>query len=127
MPLSSLELLRKLAQVVYDKKGFNIIALDVRGLSSMTDYFLIAEGHVERHVIAMAKAIEDELSESGEKGVLIEGLESGDWVVIDGWEVVVHLFVPSLRQHYQLERVWQQAKLVELGLDTSEEAGEFAS
>ena len=117
--IDGLELVKSLAQALYDKKGANIMALDVRGISSMTDYYLIAEGNVERHVKALAGAVEEKLKEHGEKPAYTEGLKTCDWVVIDCWNVMVHLFVPHLRQKYQLERLWTEAKLVELDLDLS--------
>lgn len=109
--------LRKIAQAIVDKKGFNVIALDVRGISTMTDYFLIAEGNVERHIKALADVVQDELKD---EDVRAEGLESPDWVVLDCWEIVVHLFTPEMRQKYQIERIWEEAKLVDLDLDFPE-------
>jgi ribosome-associated protein len=117
--VSGIELVKDLAQALDDKKGANIMALDVRGISSMTDYFLIAEGNVERHVKALAGAVQERMKEHGDQPAYVEGLEIGDWVVIDCWSVVVHLFVPQLRQKYQLERLWTEAKLIDLDLDTS--------
>ena len=117
--VNSLELLKDLAQALYDKKGANILALDVRGISTMTDYFLIAEGNVERHVKALADAVQKTLKKHGERPAFVEGVQTSEWIVIDCWGVVVHLFVPRLRQRYQLERLWTDAKLVDLGLDES--------
>ena len=117
--IDSLELLKDLAQALYDKKGANILALDVRGISTMTDYFLIAEGNVERHVKALADAVLVTLKKHGEQPAFVEGEQTSDWIVIDCWGVVVHVFVPQLRQRYQLERLWTDAKLVDLGLEVS--------
>lgn len=107
---------RKIAQRIYDKKGFNILALDVRGVSSMTDFFLIAEGTVDRHVKALSGAVLDALDEVGEKPFRIEGSQNADWIVIDCWRVMVHLFGPGLRDRYQLERLWKEGKVVDLEL-----------
>ncbi len=116
--IDSITFLHKIAQVISDKKGFNLLALDVRGLSSITDYLLIAEGNVDKHVTAIARAI---LEEFGERPVHIEGLQTGDWIVIDYSEVMIHLFMPNLREKYQLERLWPESSLVELDVDYSEE------
>ena len=86
-----LELLNFIAQVVFDKKGTNILALDVRGLSTITDYLLIAEGGVDRHVTAIAKTVEDELRKIGERPAYVEGMQNGDWIVLDYHQVMVHL------------------------------------
>jgi ribosome-associated protein len=117
MGKNPLERLNEIAQVIYDKKGSNILALDVRGLSSITDYLLIAEGNVDRHVTAIAKAIVAELKGKGETPFHTEGLQNGDWVVIDCSEIVIHIFMPSLRGIYSLERLWDDSKLVDLNID----------
>ncbi|PCI92578.1 ribosome silencing factor [Candidatus Aerophobetes bacterium] len=119
--MSPKDLLSTIAQAIYDKKGRNIIALDVRGISSMTDYIIVAEGNVDRHVIAISKTVEESLKEKGEKAAYIEGLRNGDWVVLDYMQVMVHIFMPELREKYQLERLWTDAKIVDLNLETTEE------
>lgn len=107
-------LLGNIAQIIYDKKGFNILSLDLTSVSSVTDYIVIAEGNVNRHVKALAREILDEL---GEKPYQIEGFEDGDWIVIDYLDVMVHLFIPSMREKYRLEHLWPNAKVVELSLE----------
>lgn len=119
MSNASIEILNQIAQLVYDKKGFNILAVDVQGLSSITDYILIAEGNVDRHVSSIARAVVDELHEKGEKLIHSEGLKTGDWVVLDFGEVMVHIFSPNLREKYSLERLWQDCKIVNLDIDVS--------
>lgn len=112
------EMLNHIAQVIYDKKGSNILALDVRGLSQMTDYLLIAEGNVDRHVISIAQAIVSELERTiGEPPLRIEGLQVGDWIVLDYSEVVVHLFQPGLREKYSLEKLWNEGQIIDLNID----------
>jgi len=115
-------MLNTIAQVIYDKKGFNILALDVKGLSSITDYIVIAEGNVDRHVASIGKAIIDELNEKGIKPVHQEGFKTGDWVVLDYCGVMVHLFMPGLREKYSLERLWNESKIVDLEIDVSKPA-----
>jgi len=106
--------LNVIAQAIYDKKGMNILALDVRGISTMTDYFIIAEGTVDRHVRALAGVIEDELHACKMRPMYVEGLQEGDWVVLDYGHVVIHLFTPELREKYSLEQLWQQGKIIDL-------------
>lgn len=122
MKKSPLELLNLIAQVIYDKKGANILALDVRNLSSIADYLIIAEGNVDRHVSSIARAIIEELREKGEKVVHVEGLQSGDWVVIDFGGIMVHLFMPGLREKYSLEKLWGDSHIVDLEIDVSNPA-----
>jgi ribosome-associated protein len=120
MKLEPLSILNIIAQTVFNKKGFNILALDVKGISTLTDYFLIAEGNVDKHVIALAKEVIERLKKEGEFSAHIEGLDQGDWIVIDYLEVVVHLFKPGLREKYRLEELWREGKIVDLDLETKD-------
>jgi ribosome-associated protein len=107
-------LLNTIGQTLFDKKGFNILALDVKGISTLTDYFVIAEGNVDRHVIALAKEIVKKLKEQEIYPSHIEGLEQGDWIVVDYMEIVVHIFKPGFREKYRLEELWNDGKIVDL-------------
>lgn len=111
---SSKELVSAIAQEIYDMKGFNILAIDVREISEIADYFIIAEGNVDRHVKAISRSILSRLSELGQSPAHVEGVERGDWVVIDCLNVVVHLFLPQIRQRYRLEDLWQKGEVVDL-------------
>ncbi len=122
MRRAPLETLNAIAQMIFDKKGFNILALDVRGLSSIVDFFLIAEGNVDRHVSSIGRAIIEDLEERGETPVHVEGLKAGDWVVLDYGEIMVHIFSPGLREKYSLERLWNKGKIIDLDLDISKPA-----
>lgn len=122
MGRNPLDTLNKIAQVIYDKKGSNILALDVRGISSITDYLLIAEGNVDRHVTSIGHAIVSELKDKGENPVHTEGFQTGDWVVLDYCDVMVHIFMPGLREKYSLERLWGESKIVDLEIDISKPA-----
>lgn len=114
---NTFDTLNWIAQVIYDKKGSNIMALDVHGLSSITDYLLIAEGNVGRHVMSIARGIIKEMEENGGPPLLhVEGLQSGDWIVLDYGEIMVHLFMPGFRERYSLERLWADSKIVDLEL-----------
>ena len=111
-----------IAQTLFDKKGFNILALDVREISTLTDYYIIVEGNVDRHVTALAKAVIERLKKEGEQPAHVEGLELGDWVVVDFVSVIVHLFKPGMRERYRLEELWQAAKVVDLGIEVGHES-----
>ncbi len=112
------QLLEQLCQAIYDKKGFNILTLDVRELSTLTDYFIIAEGNVEKHVQTLAKELVEVMREEGRSPIHVEGQSQGDWVVLDFSEVVIHLFIPDLRDKYQLEQLWQNAEIVDVPICT---------
>lgn len=113
-PLQKLQLA---AQAIFDKKGVNILALDVKGVSTLTDYVLIAEGNVDRHVIALAKEVMETLEKQGENPLYVEGLQSGDWIVIDYFDFMVHIFMPGLRDKYNLEGLFREGKIVDLKLN----------
>jgi ribosome-associated protein len=91
-----------ISQTIFDKKGSNILVLDLRGISTITDFVVIAEGNVDRHVVAIGQAVEQVLKEQGIRPVYVEGMQSGDWVVLDYLHVMVHIFMPGLRDKYQL-------------------------
>lgn len=114
-------ILNNVAQAIFDKKGFNIMALDVRGVSSLTDYYIIAEGNVDRHVKALGRAVYDELLPAGYKPLHIEGDKTGDWEVMDYGEFIIHLFMPEFREKYALEDLWKEAKIIDLEIDISKE------
>ncbi len=109
-------LVREIAQILFDKKGSNIIAIDVKGISSITDYVIIADGNVDRHIIALAKEVENIMRGAGEKAAHVEGIQHGDWIVLDYFQVVIHLLVPKMRGKYQLERLWPDGKVLDLSL-----------
>ena len=116
MKKSPNELLNIAAQELYDRKGFNILALDVKEISSITDTILIAEGNIERHVSALSDAVIDQLHEHGEKPVYVEGQSEGDWVIIDYIDFMIHIFTPEFREKYQLEVLWNEGKVIDLDI-----------
>lgn len=113
--------LNLIAQTIYDKKGFNILALDVRGISTMTDFYVIAEGTVDRHVKSICREIIGKLKEQGIGVLHVEGEKDGDWVVIDFGEIVIHLFIPELRVRYALEELWTDGKIVDVEIAISKD------
>jgi len=112
------QLLQNIAQLLFDKKARNIIGLDLRGVSNVADYFLIAEGTVDRHTKALERAIEERLTELGLNLLHIEGERTGDWIVMDYGDFMIHLFIPELRERYGLEQLWCAAHVVTLHIDT---------
>lgn len=109
--------LTAIAQTICDKKGFNILVLDVRNVSSMTDYFILAEGNVDRHVRAIGLSIIEALSPYGYKPLHVEGQQTGDWVVLDYGSFVIHLFIPDFRERYRLEEVWKEGTVVDIAIE----------
>jgi len=121
MKATSNKTLNAIAQTIYDKKGFNILALDVRGISSLSDFVIIAEGNIDRHLKALSVAIEDKLSELNEQPVYTEGIQNGDWVILDYGDIVIHLFQSEYREKYGLEQLWKKANIIDVEIKTTKE------
>ncbi len=120
MEIEKEDFIQKICQAIYDKKGFNILALNVSGISTITDCLIIAEGNVDRHVVAIAQSVVKEISEVFDiKPHHIEGIDSGDWVLIDYVDVIVHVFMPGTREKFRLEELWSKGKPIELNLALS--------
>lgn len=103
-------LARKIAQLVLDKKAKDVLILDVRGMTSYADYFVIASGESDRQVSAMADNVLSEMKQAENlRPIGHEGTETGQWVLIDYGEVVVHLFFEEVRAFYDLEGLWADA------------------
>lgn len=113
--------LNAIAQAIYDKKGLNILSLDVRGISTLTDYVIIAEGNVDKHVSAIAQMVIERMKKLGHPPVFVEGTKTGDWVVIDFLHIMVHIFMPGLREKYRLEELWREGKIVDLEISVAPE------
>lgn len=114
MHLNSSDLLKKIIQLLYNKKALHIIALDVREISNFTDYFIVAEGQASTHVQALADCIFKELKEIHILPMHIEGKSEGEWTVLDYETIIIHLFKPNIREYYRLEEMWKDGKIVDL-------------
>ena len=88
------------------------MVLSLKGVSDMTDFFVIASGTSDTHVRALGEHIQQELKKDGTSAHHVEGLTQGRWVLLDYVDFVVHLFHPALRSFYQLERLWSDAQVV---------------
>ncbi|UCF89604.1 MAG: ribosome silencing factor [bacterium] len=97
-----------------DKKALDPIALDLRGLSSVAEYFVIVTGTSDRHVQAVAENITEAFTAIGVEPLGEEGLREGRWVLLDYGEVVVHVFLEPVREYYDIERLWIDAPRLDL-------------
>ena len=112
-----LKLLRACAEAAASKKAEQIVGLDLRDLQGVADYFLICSGTSEPQVKAIAEAVEDQLRELGARPWHVEGREGRRWVLLDYVDVVVHVFHEKMREYYLLERLWGDARSVDLGVE----------
>ncbi len=84
----------------------DVVVIELRGKSSIADYMVIASGRGSRQVIAMADHLVQLFKTHGQVGITPEGVKQGDWVLIDGGDIIVHLFRPEVREFYNLEKMW---------------------
>ncbi|KJZ18995.1 hypothetical protein TW80_12705 [Loktanella sp. S4079] len=105
--VTSEAMLATVLQSLDDDKGEDIVQINLRGKSEMGDYMVIASGRSSRQVTAMAEKLAERVKQEFGTFSKIEGKESGDWVLIDTGDVIVHIFRPEVREFYQLEKMWQ--------------------
>lgn len=102
-------------QAIEDKKGENILLLDISHQSSFADYFVIANGTSERQLKALADAVGDVADKISKRRHLLRRVDEqaqGGWILIDLGDVVAHIFSPAQRKHYNLEGLWQEGKII---------------
>ena len=98
-----------LANAAYDRQAEDVVALDVRGLTSLADTFLIASGRSRQQVRAIADAVLEAARRDGIRSLGVEGLEEGRWALLDFGSAIFHVFHEEARRHYDLERLWADA------------------
>ncbi len=107
-------LLKKAALAALDKKADDVVVLDLRRLSSFTDYFLMASGTNQKQLVAIADAVSETLRREGYRPNHVEGYPRQEWILLDYEDFVVHLFTPRTRNFYGLERLWGEAARIEV-------------
>jgi ribosome-associated protein len=95
--------------LLFDRKANDVVVMDLREVSSATDYFVVASGTSDTHVSSIADHVVDELKKEGNRPLNVEGERGGRWILIDYFSFVVHVFHPAAREFYQLERLWGDA------------------
>ena len=109
------------------KKAYDLIALDIKKISSFADYFIICSATSNRQVQAIASSIELDLKRERIYPLGIEGFTEGEWILLDYDEVVIHIFYQPLRDFYELERLWADAPRIEIKKGTKEKAEKKSS
>ena len=89
-------------------KAEDIITIDLKDKSSMADYMIIASGTSSRHIQSLSEQVLDKLKDNGIKNSKIEGKESSEWKLVDGIDLIVHVFHPEKRKFYELEKIWSE-------------------
>ena len=112
--MDSLDFANGISQLILSKKGYDIKILDLKKLSAFADYFIICSAGSDTQVKAIADFIEKELRDRGIKTYHREGYESLNWVLLDYFDVVVHVFKEEARNYYNLEKLWGDAPVTEI-------------
>ncbi len=105
--------LKKLLQIILEKKGEDVKVLDVRKVTWIADYFIILTGTTPIHTRSLAEAILEKIKE---KPSSTEGFDGGSWILLDYRDIMVHIFLPQTRDFYRLEKLWGDAEEVKLNL-----------
>ena len=89
-------------------KALDIVSIDLKNKSSIADYMIIASGTSSRHIQALSEQVVDKIKLSGIKNCKVEGSDSSDWKLIDGIDIIIHIFNPEKRKFYELEKMWSE-------------------
>lgn len=101
-----------LAQWLDDDKAEDITTIDLRGQTALADFMIIATGRSTRQVAALAENLKERLAARGFKGIRSEGESTGDWIIVDTGDVIIHIFRPEVREFYNIEQMWQMGSNV---------------
>ncbi len=112
--MESSQLANKIAELIFNKKGYDVKILNLRKLTTITDYFVICTGDSDTQVKAIADEVDKEMRDEGIKPWHTEGYQALNWVLIDFVDVVVHVFKKEIREFYNLEKLWGDAPTVEV-------------
>ncbi|MEW6067425.1 MAG: ribosome silencing factor [Nitrospirota bacterium] len=119
MPLKSKDKALGAARAAQNKKAKDILILSLKGLTTITDYFVICSGESTTQVKAIAEEIEEQFAKRGVKPLGIEGVSYSHWVLMDYGDVIVHIFEEETRLYYELEKLWLDAERIQLEEDYS--------
>ena len=112
--MESYQLAKRVSELALEKKGFDIKIINLDGINSSFDYFVIISGNVDQHLKAISEHVRKELSREGEKPFGYEGQSNGKWVLLDYGDVIVHIFDKENRAIYRLEALWPTAEIEEI-------------
>ena len=107
-------LVAAVAHAIWDKKGFEVVALRVKEIAQYTDHIVVASATSDRHAMAIADSVEESLRKLGHKAIGVEGRQQGRWVLLDFGDIVVHVFHRPVRDYYEIERLFADAPRIAL-------------
>ncbi len=117
--LGRLEKAQCVVEAALELKAQDVVALDVRNVASFADTFVLATGTSDRHVRAIADRVREAVAARGEPSFGVEGYDEGRWVLLDLSDVIVHVFLAEVREHYALERLWSDAPILDAGVEAA--------
>ena len=103
------KVLEIITQTLDENKAEDVVVIDLRGKTSIANQMVVASGTSQRHVAWLAEKVQENLKAAGFKST-VEGEEKADWVLIDAFDVIVHIFKPEVREFYSIEKMWQSVK-----------------
>ena len=106
--LKNYNLKKKILKTLSNNKALDVVTIDLEGKTSIADYMIIASGTSSRHLQSLSEQVLDEFNRQGVLESKIEGNESNDWKLVDGIDLIVHLFHPEKRKFYELEKIWSE-------------------
>jgi ribosome-associated protein len=110
--LDPAQMARAAADAASDKKASDVLLLDVREITTIADYFVICSGNNARQIQAIADAVDEALRAQGARPLNREGVADTGWLLLDFGDIIVHIFGPTEREYYRIERLWNEAKTV---------------
>ena len=108
------EVLKIAVKAVDDKKASDIVVMDISGVASFADYFLLCTGDSSRQIHAIADEVEAKLAAKGYRAAHVEGYNHAEWILLDYVDLVIHIFSKKARAYYDLERLWRDAKAIDV-------------
>ncbi|MGN0395568.1 MAG: ribosome silencing factor [Coprococcus sp.] len=108
----SKEMVKTAFEALNDKKAFDIKIIDIKDISTVADYFVIADGTNKNQVQAMCDNVEEFMLKAGFKPKSVEGYSEGGWILLDYYDIIVHIFSDESRHFYNIERIWSDGKVV---------------
>lgn len=112
--MQTIDLVKKIVEALEDKKAEDITVLDIGGVSSIADYFIIANGNNANQLTAMEDAVDEAMHTNGVHQKQVEGTSNSTWILMDYQDIIVHLFSKEDRQFYDLDRIWRDGKVVDV-------------
>lgn len=112
--METLEIVKTAVEALRDKKAEDVTVIDITGVSSIADYFIIANGNNQNQLTAMQDAVDETLYKAGLHAKQIEGNNKSTWILMDYEDIIVHLFSKEDRLFYDLERIWRDGKIIEM-------------